>query len=610
MQLTEGHLLQGGKYKIEKILGQGGFGITYLARQVNLDRDVAIKEFFMKDYCDRDESSSKVTVGSSGSRDIVAKYREKFVKEAKSIARLNHPNIVRIIDVFEENETAYYVMEYLSNNSLSRLVKKNGRFPEDEALKYIDQIASALEYIHARKMLHLDVKPANILLDEKENAVLIDFGMVKHYDSEGNQTSTTPVGVSAGYAPFEQYSMSGKTSLSPATDIYALGATLYKLLTGITPPDASTLISDPEVLSFPAYLSGQCIDSIRRSMDPVARKRPQTIREFKELLIAPLDIEDKERTVFIEEEEVTIVLPEQKKNENKEDAVTDSELKTAKHTNTKKISNRKWLIYLSLCAVITLAAFGIMHLCSSDIKVYVPENVEASYDNAILNVNGIEYPMVFVEGGAFMMGTDDSDAWNNCKPVHHVTLSSYYIGMYEVTQELWETIMGSNPSVTKGTHKPVTNITWQDCQYFIAILNKLTGQKFKLPTEAQWEFAARGGNKTKECRYSGSNNVGNVSWYDRNSGNVVHEVGLKSSNELGIYDMSGNVSELCNDWDNHYTSDPQTNPQGPQNKVFATYDRVVRGGDYLSGEIYSRVYCRSSESVNTSKSWTGFRLCL
>lgn len=325
MQLTKDSLLQGGKYIIESVLGQGGFGITYLARQVNLDRDVAVKEFFMKDYCDRDDSSSKVTVGSSGSRDIVAKYREKFIKEAKSIARLNHPNIVRIIDVFEENETAYYVMEYLSDNSLSRLIKKNGRLPEDEALKHIGQIASALEYIHARNMLHLDVKPANILLDEKENAVLIDFGMVKHYDSEGNQTSTTPVGVSAGYTPFEQYSMSGKTVLTPATDIYALGATHYKLLTGITPPDASTLISDPESLSFPSYLSDRCVNSIRRSMDPVARKRPQTIREFQELLTTPSDIEDKERTVFVEEKETTAVLTEQRTNEKKDTATADHE---------------------------------------------------------------------------------------------------------------------------------------------------------------------------------------------------------------------------------------------------------------------------------------------
>ena len=328
MQLKPGTLLQSGKYRIEKVLGQGGFGITYLARQVNLDRDVAIKEFFMKDYCDRDDSNSKVTIGSSGSRDIVSKYKEKFVKEAKSIAALNHPNIVRVIDVFEENETAYYVMEYLSENSLSQLVKKQGRIPQDEALKYIGQIASALEYIHARNMLHLDVKPANILLDEKENAVLIDFGMVKHYDSEGNQTSTTPVGISAGYAPFEQYSMSGKTVLSPATDIYALGATLYKLLTGITPPDASALISDPQSMSFPSYLSGQCIDTIRKSMNPVAKKRPQTVQEFMELLNAPLDVEDKERTVFIykeDKDEATIVLPGKRENEKKDTAAAGHE---------------------------------------------------------------------------------------------------------------------------------------------------------------------------------------------------------------------------------------------------------------------------------------------
>lgn len=294
----------------------------------------------MKDYCDRDDSNSKVTLGSSGSRDIVARYREKFVKEAKSIAKLNHPNIVRIIDVFEENETAYYVMEYLSDNSLSRLVKYNGRLPQDQTLKYIEQIASALEYIHDRNMLHLDVKPANILLDEKENAILIDFGMVKHYDSEGNQTSTTPVGVSAGYAPFEQYSMSGKINLSPATDIYALGATLYKLLTGITPPDASTLISDTEALSFPSYLSDQCVNGIKKSMDPVARKRPQTIREFIELLNVPFVIEDKERTVFIEEDEATILQPEQKKNGKKDAATANDELSLDEGADSFVSSNK------------------------------------------------------------------------------------------------------------------------------------------------------------------------------------------------------------------------------------------------------------------------------
>ena len=239
MELKAGAVLQQGKYRILSVLGQGGFGITYLAEQSLLGRKVAIKEFFMKDLCNRNADTSQVTVGSVGSRDLVDRFRQKFIKEARNIASLEHKHIVPIIDVFEENGTAYYVMKYFSGGSLSF----NSAIPEDVALRYTNQLASALRFIHQKRMMHLDVKPSNILLDDEDNVVLIDFGLAKQYDNAGQQTSTTPVGISHGYAPIEQYRSGGVSAFSPATDIYSLGATLYKLLTGTTPPEAMDIVA-------------------------------------------------------------------------------------------------------------------------------------------------------------------------------------------------------------------------------------------------------------------------------------------------------------------------------------------------------------------------------
>ena len=204
MQLQAGTKLQNGKYEIIRTLGQGGFGITYEARQVNLDRKVAIKEFFMKDCCERDGDSSSVSVPTQSNRDLVDKFKNKFVREARMIASFDNPHVVRVIDVFDENGTAYYVMENLSGGSLADKVKQEESLPEAVAEKYIRQVAEALDYIHSQNTVHLDVKPSNILLNAKGEAVLIDFGISKHYDEAGEQTSSTPVGISKGYAPLEQ----------------------------------------------------------------------------------------------------------------------------------------------------------------------------------------------------------------------------------------------------------------------------------------------------------------------------------------------------------------------------------------------------------------------
>ena len=295
MQLKLGTTLQNGKYRIIRSLGQGGFGITYEAEQVLLRRKVALKEFFMKDCCERDEQTSRVTVGTGSQRALVEKFRGKFIREAQMMAGMKHSHIVRVLDVFEENETAYYVMEILPGGSLKGMVDQNGPLSESEAENYVRQVADALAYIHARKTVHLDVKPSNILLNEDGDAVLIDFGISKHYDDAGDQTSSTPVGLSKGYAPLEQSHDGDVSQFTPPTDIYALGATLYYLVTGQVPPEATVVNEDG--LDRPDGLSDRIWHAIEKAMQPRRKDRPQTIAAFLDMLgVAPPVDDDDEHT--------------------------------------------------------------------------------------------------------------------------------------------------------------------------------------------------------------------------------------------------------------------------------------------------------------------------
>lgn len=280
--LPVGALLQGGKYKILKVLGQGGFGITYLAEQTGLGMKVAIKEFFLKGSCARDSVTSMVQIPVTDNREMVSRCLKKFKSEARKIASLNNDHIVNIIDVFDENGTSYYVMKYLGGGSLSRLVDGHS-LSEERAVKIILEICDALHSVHENGLLHLDIKPANIIFDERGRAVLIDFGVSKYVDSPSdNATTSSLIGFSRGYAPLEQINAVGST-LTPASDIYALGATLFHLLTGHTPPDASVIMNNglPEL---PDYLSEGIKEVLRQSMQPRCIDRPQNVEAFMDLL--------------------------------------------------------------------------------------------------------------------------------------------------------------------------------------------------------------------------------------------------------------------------------------------------------------------------------------
>ena len=279
-----GFLLGAGKYKIVKLLGSGGFGNTYLAEHVLLGKRVAVKEFFASQFCNRDSDGTSVSLALTGKAGVVAKLRKKFMEEARALAGLNHPGIVRVSDVFEENGTAYYVMDLIEGKPLSAIVREKGSLGEKEAVGYIKQVCQALKVVHGKGRLHLDIKPANIMVDGDGHAVLIDFGASKQYDEGSGENTSTFVARTAGYAPLEQGSGSGIKTFSPSTDIYALGATLYKLLSGSTPPDAADLASGEELPPLPAVVSGRTKAAVGAAMSLRRGDRPQSVEEFEGLL--------------------------------------------------------------------------------------------------------------------------------------------------------------------------------------------------------------------------------------------------------------------------------------------------------------------------------------
>ncbi len=228
-----------------------------------------------------------------------------------------------------------------------------------------------------------------------------------------------------------------------------------------------------------------------------------------------------------------------------------------------------------------------------------------------ITANGVTCNMVYVEGGTFQMGAsdNDSDACNDEKPAHQVTLPSFYIGETEVTQELWQAVMGSNPSYYTGNLQcPVEQVTWIDCHTFLSKLNALTGKNFRLPTEAEWEFAARGGNKSEGYDYAGGEDIDQVAWYGDNSGGKTRPVATKAPNELGIYDMCGNVKEWCWDaWERLDDPSSVTNPTG-RSKIDKDTFFILRGGEYDDEPEYCTVFDRSDDAPNRDVIGYGLRV--
>ncbi len=312
--LKPGTLLSGGRYRITRFIGSGGFGCTYEAVHTLFETRMVVKEFFVSDFCNRDADSATVSVGVTAKRELASKLRRKFINEArklKALEALNNPHIVKVSDLFEENGTAYYVMAYIEGESLQQKLHSEGQLSSEQALRYISQVCDALTAVHDANMLHLDIKPGNIMIDSAaDRAVLIDFGAAKQYDEASGQNTSTVSGYTPGYAPVEQMS-NDMTEFTAATDIYALGATLYCLITGHRPPNAARLSSGSETLPpLPAGTHPGIAAAIGAAMQSSIRRRPQSVAAFRALLSAS-DCVDVEETVPVDNDEETIpdILP-------------------------------------------------------------------------------------------------------------------------------------------------------------------------------------------------------------------------------------------------------------------------------------------------------------
>ena len=501
-----------GTYKIESYLASGGFGNTYLAKNIEFDETYAIKEFFVKGVCQRDGDSTTISVSNAENTNSFEQQREKFKKEARRLRSLSNPHIVKVYDLFEENGTAYYVMDYVDGENLSaRLKRTNAPLAESEVRNYLNQILDGLEEIHNEGMFHLDIKPANIMVDSHDVVKLIDFGASKQQSTVGGATMSTGISYTNGYAPSEQMAQS-YDKFGPWTDFYALGATMYKLLTNQDPPSVSDLSEDEtedKHLALPMpNVSGEMKKLVAWMMQVNRLKRPKNVGEIKKLLqqlFAATSNNEETKVSSSTQAQANLVSNEEetvwavKADQTKSEADKHSSVNTSKAVMGKR---RK----------ILLSIFCFSFLFSA---IYL-EYAKVQRDNVIANIA------------------------NNMVEINKAG-TKYSINKYEVTQEEWEAVMGSTPSYFKGANLPVENVSWYDCQKFIKKLNEKTGRNFRLPTTAEWKTAASFGFPifvNPRCRWT--------SW---NSDGRTHSVASWSSDGLGLFDMFGNVLEWTEEKD-------------------------------------------------------------
>jgi len=530
------------RYQVGRVLGKpGGFGLTYLGWDERLQTRVAIKEYLPRELAGRDADHRTVAAHSREDAENFRYGLGKFLEEARTLARLDHPNLVRVRDFFEENGTAYLVMDYYGGLTLAEYLTRQpgGRIPEAQAIGILLPILDGLREVHAKGFLHRDIKPANIYLTAGNRPILLDFGAARQ--AMGEHSRSLSVVLSEGYAPIEQYQRNGKQG--PWTDVYGAAATLYTMLTGQVPPSATDRLGEDSLPGL-GELSPTARIALRHGLAFSPAQRPARIGDWQRLLL--------EETQAPAHAPIAMPRSRQAPKTPKAPAQAAEPLQPV---------------------------------------VPVPE-------------------LVRLPGGAFWMGSPDRaggflqrlmGSSPGDERRHEVTVRPFAIGKYPVTQAEWRAVMGDNPSTFGDCDDcPVETVSWEDAMAYIQQLNTLTGQRFRLPTEAEWEYACRANQYT---RHAGSDNIDTVAWYNGNSGGQTHSVGQKQPNAFGLHDMSGNVWEWTA---SAYVAEYDGSETSSTNDTKAS--RVNRGGSWGDAPGGVRSANRDWNDPAGRSSLLGFRL--
>ena len=613
----KGDSLTFGKYIIQEKLGAGGMGQVYKAYHPEVAKLVAIKVILPQGKFDTESI-------------------KRFEREVKASEKLVHPNIIAVLDSGRINDQLFMVMELIQGKDLFELINEKGKLAIKEAVAYIIQAARALEHAHANGVIHRDVKPANLIADSQGLLKIVDMGLAKINAGENEDivsmlTTNTAIMGSADFMSPEQ-TVSTK-NVDTRTDIYSLGASFYFLLTAkVMYPQKtvfSKLISHRQAPISSLKLMrpdvSQKLDDVYTKM--VAKKVEDRYQSMTKLI---LDLESlgKESGTHNLLKQDAALNPFQVNGINFLD-LDDISIKPKKSAGI--FANKKIALF---CAGLFVAVGLLLAMFFITKNTWVkndPNNtddaqeafLEPPFDNnqaqeaqqALAKTlglavetqvdlgRGINLAMILIPQGKFVMGSPLSEPGHKSDEAQHQVVFSrpYFIGKNEVTQEQWEAVMGDNPSQIKGAKLPVTNISWLDCQNFISKLNSKTESNYRLPTEAEWEFACRSGAKSA---YS----VGDkITKNDANYENVkggAKPVGSYKPNAFGLYDMHGNVWEFCSDWYGAYSAGKSLDPMGIKNGR----DRVLRGGSFFVDGLLLRSSTRDLVAPDFHNVVIGFRL--
>ena len=586
---TPGQLLKKGQYEIIDTLGQGGFGITYLAQDHKRKKEVAIKSlnvsFLKQRYRDKYGNTE-------GFGEFLAQEQDKFNTEAMVLATFDHPHIVKVYpELFQENGLSCMVMEYVKGKNLEQYLYANGVFSESAGLAIIKGIGEALSYIHNRNYLHRDIKPANILLREEDNqAILIDFGLAREVNFAELMSLTnakTPV-----FAPPEQFE--NRSNFTPALDIYALAATLYVIIA----------VHEPPFIPLPSpYLNAKIMLDMKMPIEPPQKYNSQISQKVNDAILKGMELDYQNRPQSITEWFTFLGIQSNKKPNppNPPSLQEKGDIKASLLVGERFLTNLKTFTFE---VVITNAKGSIIN----------KRNHSANYFVEDLG-NGVKLEMVEIPAGTFYMGSPENEEgrFDRESPQHQVNVPRFFIGKYPLTQAQYQAIMGDNPAHFKGANRPVECVTWDDAVAFCQELSQNTSKNYKLPSEAQWEYACRA--ETTTPFYFGESITPDLVNYDGNYAYAAApkgkdreqttDAGTFPPNAFGLYDMHGNVWEWCeDDWQENYINAPINGTA----LISLSNRNMLRGGSWRDFPDCCRSAFRGSNNLHVNSYEIGFRV--